>query len=68
MTFWAFLGSFQRFGSSVLAFSSASLMGALSQSKMPPQEGQRFVDVIDQFLRFGAHGVFLAVFVIGRWV
>jgi hypothetical protein len=61
MTFWAFLGSFQRFGSSVLAFSSASLMGALSQSKMPPQQGQGFVDVVDQLLGFGAHGMFLAM-------
>jgi hypothetical protein len=56
MTFWAFLGSFQRLGSSVLAFSSASLMGALSQSKMPPQQGEGFVDAVDQFLRFSAHG------------
>jgi hypothetical protein len=26
---------------------------------MPPQEGQGFVDVVDQLLRFGAHGMFL---------
>jgi hypothetical protein len=35
------------FGSSMAAFSSARRRVALSQSKMPPQQGQRGPDLVD---------------------
>jgi hypothetical protein len=46
MTFWAFLASVQRLGSSALAFSEARRSSAVSQSKRPPQEGERLLDLI----------------------
>src|ERR1043165_8885720 len=47
--------SFQRLGSSARAFSSSSRRRALSTSKMPPQQPDRLLDVIDDLLDFGAH-------------
>ncbi len=56
MTFCAASGSFQRSGFSASAFSSSRRRRALSQSKMPPEQGGRFVDLVNQGLGFGAHG------------
>jgi hypothetical protein len=56
MIFCARAGSFQRFGSSTAAFSSARRFWDLSQSKMPPQQAQRLLDLVDLGLGFGAHG------------
>jgi hypothetical protein len=56
MTFCAFFGSDQRLGSSAFAFSEARRSSAVSQSKRPPQESERLLDVVRQFLRFCAHG------------
>jgi len=42
-------------GSSAAAFSSASRAFALSQSKMPPQQGYCLLDFIDNRFDFGAH-------------
>src|ERR1700687_2835973 len=53
--FCAFCGLFQMEGSSDLAFSSSSRRVALSQSKMPPQQGDRLLDLFDVALHFGAH-------------
>ena len=55
MTSWAFCGSFQRVGSSDLAFSSASWRMAESQSKMPPQQSNGLLHLFDEFDDFGAH-------------
>ena len=43
----AFCGSFQIEGSSDLAFSSARRRSALSQSKMPPQQSNGLLHVVD---------------------
>src|SRR5690348_4468452 len=55
ITRWARLVSFQRFGSSAWAFSSSSRLRALSTSKMPPQQPDGLLDIIDDGLDFGAH-------------
>jgi hypothetical protein len=55
MIFWAAAGSLHRSGASARAFSSSSLTVALSQSKMPPQQRERLLDVIDGFLGFSFH-------------
>src|SRR6185295_19163955 len=56
--FWASWGTFQMAGSSALAFSSARRRVDLSQSKMPPQQGERLLDLFDGALDFGTHGEF----------
>jgi len=56
MSAWAFAGSFQIEGSSALAFSSSSLRRAGSRSKMPPQQGQRLLDLLGNGFHLGAHG------------
>ena len=43
-------------GSSTAAFSSASLLTAWSQSKMPPDQSQGFADLVDDGLGLGTHG------------
>jgi hypothetical protein len=53
----AVCGSFQKFGSSASLFSSESRLRALSTSKMPPQQSQGLLDVVDQSLNFRAHGL-----------
>jgi hypothetical protein len=55
MIFCAASASFQRFGSSALAFSSARRRWALSQSKMPPQQPDRLLGFVYEVLDFGAH-------------
>jgi hypothetical protein len=55
MSFCAFAGSFQNFGSSAFAFSSSRRRRAASGSKMPPQQGQRLLDLLGDRLHFGAH-------------
>jgi hypothetical protein len=55
MTLCASAGLFQRLGSSALAFSSARRRWALSQSKMPPQQGKRLLDLADGSFDFRAH-------------
>jgi hypothetical protein len=57
MIFCAALALFHSLGSSARLLSSASRACAVSQSKMPPQEDEGLLDGIDEFLRFGAHGV-----------
>jgi hypothetical protein len=52
---WARAGSFHRFGSSACWFSSASRARALSKSKMPPQQPDGLLDVVDDRLDFCAH-------------
>jgi hypothetical protein len=47
--------SFQKLGSSAAAFSSARRALAASKSKMPPQQPDRLLDVLDQLFRLGAH-------------
>jgi hypothetical protein len=59
MTSCATCGSFHRAGSSALAFSSASFLWALSQSKMPPQQSYGLLHLIDEIDDFGAHDVIL---------
>src|SRR5262249_5915827 len=54
----AFCGSSQSFGSSASLFSSARRARALSTSKMPPQQPDRLLDLIDQLLDFRAHDMF----------
>jgi len=56
ITCWARAPSFQRSGLSAAAFSSSSRRSALSQSKMPPQQGQRLLDLLSQMSDLGAHG------------
>jgi hypothetical protein len=48
-------GSFQRLGSSACEFSSASRARALSTSKMPPQQSERLLDLLDDGRDFRAH-------------
>src|SRR5689334_3645125 len=55
ISFCASCGLFQMAGSSDLAFSSSSRRVALSQSKMPPQQGDGLLDLFDGALHFGAH-------------
>jgi len=55
MSFCASCGLFQIAGSSALAFSSSRRRVDLSQSKMPPQQGDGLLDVVDGALDFGAH-------------
>jgi hypothetical protein len=55
MRLCAFCGLFQSAGSSALAFSSASRFWAASMSKMPPQQCQRLLDLIDNIGGFRAH-------------
>jgi hypothetical protein len=52
---WARAASFHRFGSSAWLFSSASRARALSKSKMPPQQPDRLLDLVDDRLDFRAH-------------
>jgi hypothetical protein len=52
---WARAVSFQRLGSSACLFSSASCAFALSKSKVPPQQPDGLLDVIDHTLNFSAH-------------
>jgi hypothetical protein len=56
MSFCAASGSFQRFGSSDLALSSARRRVAVSTSKMPPQQSHGLLDRFDEGFGFGAHG------------
>src|SRR5882757_7027986 len=56
MIFWAFSGFSQRAGSSASAFSSSRRRRALSQSKMPPQQGERGADLARLLLDLSAHG------------
>jgi hypothetical protein len=60
MTRCALALSFQKLGSSAAAFSSARRALAASKSKMPPQQPNRLLDVLDQLFRLGAHVVSLA--------
>jgi hypothetical protein len=48
--------SFQKLGSSAALFSSARRCVATSTSKMPPQQPDRLLDLIDEILGFRAHG------------
>jgi hypothetical protein len=59
MARWALALSFQKSGSSACLFSSASRACDASTSKMPPQQPDRPLDVLDDFFRFGAHGFVL---------
>ena len=47
--------SFQRLGSSTLAFSSARRRVDVSTSKMPPQQSHGLLDGFDKRFGFGAH-------------
>ena len=55
-TRWARCGSFHSAGSSAALFSSARRARAVSTSKMPPQQPDRLLDLIDDVLDFCAHG------------
>ena len=55
MSAWAASWSFQRLGSSARAFSSSRRLSAASQSKMPPQQAQGLLDLVDHGLGLGAH-------------
>ena len=55
ITFWARSESFQSSGFSASAFSSSSRRTASSQSKMPPQQGQRLLDLLGHVGDLGAH-------------
>jgi hypothetical protein len=44
-------------GSSACRFSSASRARALSTSKMPPQQSERLLDLLDDGFDFGAHAM-----------
>jgi hypothetical protein len=55
MSFWAAAASFQRVGSSALLFSSARRASATSQSKMPPQQRDRLLDLVVEGFGFGGH-------------
>ena len=55
MTSCAARGSFQRLGSSTCSFSCSSRLSARSQSKKPPQQGERLLDLRDMGFGFGAH-------------
>jgi hypothetical protein len=56
MTAWARSESFQSSGFSAAAFSSARRSTALSQSKMPPQQGQTLLDLFRDMRDLGSHG------------
>jgi hypothetical protein len=56
INFWARSGSFQSAGSSLSAVSSSSRRSEVSQSKRPPQQPQRLLDLLGHILQFGAHG------------
>jgi len=56
ISFCACAGSFQIAGSSALAFSSSRRRLALSQSKMPPQQGYGLLDLIGGAGNFWTHG------------
>jgi len=58
ISFWAAVGLSQKPGSSACAFSSSRRFWALSQSKTPPQQLNRLLDIIGMGLQFGAHGNF----------
>jgi hypothetical protein len=47
---------FQIAASSALAFSSSRRRTDLSQSKMPPQQVDRLLDLVDGAFGLGAHG------------
>src|SRR6266581_5419581 len=49
--------SFQRLGSSAARLSSSRRLRALSKSKMPPQQPDRLLDLVDDRLNFRAHGL-----------
>jgi hypothetical protein len=51
----AFCGSFQSAGSSARLFNSARRSRARSTSKMPPQQDERLLDLIEEFCGFCAH-------------
>jgi hypothetical protein len=51
----AFSGLFQNSGDSVCAVSASSRSSAVSQSKMPPQQGQNLLDVGDGGFNFRTH-------------
>jgi hypothetical protein len=55
MIFCAASASFQREGSSTLAFSSARRRVDVSTSKMPPQQSHGLLDGFDQRFGFRAH-------------
>jgi len=57
ISFCAFWGSFQKLGSSASLFSSASRAVDFSTSKMPPQQSDRLLDLFNQPLDFGTHGI-----------
>jgi hypothetical protein len=56
MSLLARCGSFQRLGSSACRFSSTSRARALSTSKMPPQQSDGLLDLLDDGDDFGTHG------------
>src|SRR5262249_56202886 len=47
--------SFESVGSSACLLSSARRARALSKSKMPPQQSDRLLDLVDDILNFRAH-------------
>jgi hypothetical protein len=55
MVRWALAWSFQNDGSSAALFSSASRRVAVSTSKMPPQQPDRLLDLLDEILSFRTH-------------
>jgi hypothetical protein len=55
ISFWARSASFHSSGDSASAFSSSRRRTALSQSKMPPQQGQTLLDLAGQMADLGAH-------------
>ncbi|PYD73939.1 hypothetical protein CFR74_02655 [Novacetimonas hansenii] len=55
MSFCAASASFHRSGSSTRLFSSARRSVATSQSKMPPQQRHRLLDLVIQGLGLGRH-------------
>src|SRR5215813_15167801 len=57
ITFCARGASFHRFGSSAWRLSSSRRLRALSKSKMPPQQPDRLLDLVDDHLSFRAHGL-----------
>src|SRR5215212_6568668 len=57
---WASSGLSQRVGSSTRAFSSSSLRSAGSQSKTPPEQLDRLLDVGLGGLDIQSHGIFLS--------
>ncbi|PYD83001.1 hypothetical protein CFR80_03075 [Komagataeibacter oboediens] len=57
MSFWAASESFHKSGSSARLFSSARRSIATSQSKMPPQQCHRLLDLVVQGLCLGRHGL-----------